>query len=47
MKQNMRNSSIELLRVLSITFALIGHVFGHGAHGEVPNTNYVLAFGML
>ena len=46
MNANDRNSSIELLRVLSITFVLIGHVFGHGAHGLVPNTNYILAFGI-
>ena len=41
-----RNSSIELLRILSILFVLVGHTFGHGAHGEVPNAGYILAFGI-
>lgn len=41
-----RNSSIELLRILSIFFVLIGHTFGHGAHGEVPIFNYIFAFGI-
>ena len=41
-----RNSSIELLRILSIFFVLVGHTFGHGAHGEVPNAGYILAFGI-
>lgn len=41
-----RNSSIELLRIVSIFFVLVGHTFGHGAHGEVPNAGYILAFGI-
>ena len=46
MKTDDRNSSIELLRILSIAFVLLGHIFGHGAHGEVPNSNFIFAFGI-
>ena len=30
-----RNSSIELLRIFTMASVLMGHSFGHGAHGEV------------
>lgn len=43
---SVRNSSIELLRIFTIGSVLLGHSFGHGAHGSVPYDSLMLALGV-
>lgn len=37
-----RNSSIELLRIFTMASVLMGHSFGHGAHGEVSYDGFAV-----
>lgn len=41
-----RNSSIELLRIFTMASVLMGHSFGHGAHGEVSYDGLFLLWGV-
>lgn len=46
MTASVRNSSIELLRIFTIGSVLLGHSFGHGAHGSVPYDSLMLMLGV-
>ena len=44
MQPKVRNSNIELLRIIAMTFIVIWHISVHAQKGELNSHNYIVAF---
>ena len=43
MNTKVRNSNIELLRIIAMMFIVIWHISVHAQKGELPSHNYIAA----
>lgn len=44
---NTRNSNIELIRIIAMTFIVWGHILGHGLDGNLSITNSIYPFTVI